>query len=457
VATVTVVTAERTLEIESTSIVSGSVNESGHLVLVRHDGTPIDVGAVSGMQIYGGTSYSKVDAFTYVGDADPGAVPDGSVWLDTNDLAGPYASEIQKGLVELATSAETISGTDTTRAVTPAGLAAVPGNKVQILASNANTETATPTAYPSGISQMNLTTNSGWSVGAGFGTLTTYKLESDRCYQTLVGTDGGSRGSRMWTRTYHTSVGGGGWTGWSLVSTLLTLASGTITQTTAITSYPNGWSRSYFTSTDSTGWDFAGSAGELLTYVDGTDFAKQTFTKHVGGSSTVSDIWHRTANAANGWSPWRRLLNDPGVWTSYTPTWTTSSGAALPSFGNATISCRYIKIGRKVEVRFEIEFGSTTNFGGGGTADNWQFSLPLTGARSSDSLGFVELNNNSNSAVCLGRARMVTANAFRIGVVSGQVNGSNTNTGDVDSQTPFTWVSGSGIKGHFSYEASSSA
>lgn len=128
-ATVTVVTAERTLEIEATSIVAGNVNAAGHLILTRHDGTEIDIGAVSGMQLDRGTTYSKVDAFTYVGDTDPGAVAEGSVWLDTGAIAGPFASATQQGLVELATAAETTTGTDTTRAVTPAGLKSVADTK----------------------------------------------------------------------------------------------------------------------------------------------------------------------------------------------------------------------------------------------------------------------------------------------------------------------------------------
>lgn len=126
-ATVTVVTAERTLQIEATSIVDGNVVD-GHLILTRHDGGEIDVGAVSGMRLSDGTTYTPVDAFSYIGTNDPGAVANGSVWFDTDD-AGPAASDTQKGLVELATTAEATTGTDTTRAVTPVGLKAVADTK----------------------------------------------------------------------------------------------------------------------------------------------------------------------------------------------------------------------------------------------------------------------------------------------------------------------------------------
>lgn len=314
-ATVTVVNAERTLEIEATSIVSGVVNSAGHLILTRHDGTDLDMGAVSGMQLDSGTSYSKVDAFTYVGDTDPGAVSEGSVWLDTNDVAGPFASDTQKGLVELATSAETISGTDNTRAVTPegfaAGLAAVPGNKVQILAANANTETALPSAYPLGISQMVLTTGSGWSINSGFGSVVTYRPETDRTVQHAYSNPGGIGTPRMWQRQYHTSNNGGGWTVWAQVQLVYSLTAANFAQTTnAFSGYPTGWSRLYYTTANSTNWDFAGMAGEVLTYVEGTDFAKQTFTEHVGGSTGLPDQWVRTATAAGGWTPWRKPVYD---------------------------------------------------------------------------------------------------------------------------------------------------
>lgn len=86
--TVTGLTAERMLAIEGASVVSGDVNQTtGHLILTKYDTTTIDAGNVFS--------------------------------------AGPDASTTVKGIAELATSAETITGTDTVRTVTPAGLAAL--------------------------------------------------------------------------------------------------------------------------------------------------------------------------------------------------------------------------------------------------------------------------------------------------------------------------------------------
>lgn len=346
-ATVTVVDAERTLEIEATSIVSGLVNEAGHLILTRHDGTDLDMGAVSGMQLDGGTTYSKVDAFTYVGDTDPGAVPDGSVWLDTNDVAGPFASDTQKGLVELATVAETQTGTDTQRAVTPAGLASLPGTRVQTITTL--TESTGAESYPNGVSFMTLSTGSGWSLNNGFGGVMTNKATTSRTQQIFFTSSGGTTIPQTWMRTYNTADGGGGWTPWVQYQTRATLTPSSFAQTTAFTSYPKGYSRLYYTTANSTGWDFAGKAGEVITFVDGTDFARQEWAKHVGGTAVgvETERWVRTATAAGGWSRWRVLVRDAklpdpqATKASATYPITATAWADHPAIGQVSLSLAY--------------------------------------------------------------------------------------------------------------------
>jgi hypothetical protein len=80
---VTLYNATRMLAIENGTIVNGLINSFGRLILTKHDGSTIDAGIV------------------YPIDATPTV----------------------KGLVQLATSAEVITGTDTTKVVTPAQLA----------------------------------------------------------------------------------------------------------------------------------------------------------------------------------------------------------------------------------------------------------------------------------------------------------------------------------------------
>lgn len=328
-ATVTVVTAERTLEIEATSIVDGEINSAGHLILTRHDGTPLDMGAVSGVQVYNGTAYAKADVFSYVGGTDPGGVPNGSIWFDTTDVAGPVASETQKGLVELATNAEVIAGTDTQRAVTPAGLAAVPGYKVQIVSGIA--ESATPSAWPYGVSMQSITSSDAWTPNSSLGFVVTNSISSTRTTQTFYAATGGTQPALAWMRSYHSSSGGGGWTAWQQIDVINNLAAGSFTQTTAMSSYPRGRSRLYYNNSTSSGWDFSGKYGEVETYFDGTDYAVQTFTEHVAGSSAIPQVWRRTANAANGWSKWIVVAEDTG-WINF---------GALPAGYTQQQQCRY--------------------------------------------------------------------------------------------------------------------
>lgn len=300
-------------EIEAETIVSGTINANGHLVLTRHDGTLIDMGAVSGMKMNAGEGYNKVDAFSFIGPSDPGPVPNGSVWYDTNDVAGPVASDSQKGLVELATNAETVAGTDNQRAVTPSGLAAKlatdPGYKTVILPANSLAEAAAPASYPYGVSLMSLQASSGWSLNSGYGTVVTYSISSDRTYQEFAANNGGTVPPTRWMRSYSASSGGGGWTQWVQVSGVPTLVPASFTQTTSMANYPLGHSRLYFPGGGATGWDFASFApGEVSTYRHDANFCRQTFTQHVAGAGNLPEIWHRTANGTTGWSSWRQTV-----------------------------------------------------------------------------------------------------------------------------------------------------
>lgn len=140
-------------------------------------------------------------------------------------------------------------------------------------------------------------------------------------------------------------------------------------------------------------------------------------------------------------------------WSSWTPTWTTSTGVNTPAFGNATISCEYCQTGDLVVARFEVIMGSTTTYGGGTTSDNWRFSLPVDGDTSQTGIGWFELNY-STTVRLVARARMTTSSVFELEVSSGRVDGTAaTNAGLVDLSTPETWASGDAIRGTLSYHA----
>jgi len=63
--------------------------------------------------------------------------------------------------------------------------------------------------------------------------------------------------------------------------------------------------------------------------------------------------------------------DNPGVWTSYTPTWS-SDGGGQPSIGNGTLVGLYRKRGHSLELLIELVVGSTSGVGTG----FWRFSLP---------------------------------------------------------------------------------
>jgi hypothetical protein len=86
-ATITGLTAEAMQAIVDGAIVSADISDTGHLIFTKHDSSTLDAGAIFG------------------------------------DI--PNASTSAHGVVQLATNDETTTGTNTSKAVTPAGLAAV--------------------------------------------------------------------------------------------------------------------------------------------------------------------------------------------------------------------------------------------------------------------------------------------------------------------------------------------
>lgn len=142
-------------------------------------------------------------------------------------------------------------------------------------------------------------------------------------------------------------------------------------------------------------------------------------------------------------------------WAAWTPTWTTSTGLATPSFGNATLDCSYAQSGDVVFYRMDISFGSTTNFGGGTTTDNWRFSTPVTAQATALAVGAGEAGDASVAA-SLGRAAVVvtlsSTTTFSINVVSGRPDAvALTAAGLIDTVSPWTWATSDVIRvsGHY--------
>jgi len=125
-ATVQSMTLDRLLALEADTVIGGHIDGSGHLILEQHDGTTIDAGYMIASVPDATTTIKGIvelatDAEATAGTDTVRAVTPAGLAAAVGTLV-PDASDTVKGKVELATVAEALAGTDTVRAVTPAGL-----------------------------------------------------------------------------------------------------------------------------------------------------------------------------------------------------------------------------------------------------------------------------------------------------------------------------------------------
>ncbi|MEE1803819.1 hypothetical protein ACIQVO_25295 [Streptomyces sp. NPDC101062] len=160
--------------------------------------------------------------------------------------------------------------------------------------------------------------------------------------------------------------------------------------------------------------------------------------------------WDGTA-----WQPYPPLPR----WRDWTPVWTTSSGLATPSYGNAALRCRYVQTGTVVHGSFDIVFGTTTRFGtGAASTDNWRFSLPVTAAAGSQAAGFAGLVGTTNKDRYMARVRLTTTRTLELEMASGSAGTlAGPFGGIVDALTPWPWTDTMRISGTFTYEAAEAA
>jgi hypothetical protein len=373
-ATVTGLTAAAMIAIRDQTIVEAEIT-GGHLILTRYDESTIDAGSIA----------SAVGA----------------------------ATDTTAGVVELATSAETIAGTDSTRAVTPAGLLSLASTKQPI--------------------DDDLTAISNISPA------------NDDFIQ---------RKSGVWVNRTLAQVSS------DLSATLLPKTGGTMTG--AITS-----NRSATTDVILGGGISGDTFDRVREYADGK--------REVGPGSGARDVnWYRASSGL-----WRTdhsvdiVTNltvggtagftgaflgasnmNVGAWTSWTPTWTTTSGSATPSLGNATVDCKYVRFGRTIHYRMNIVFGNTTNFGTSPTSsDNWLFSMPVTAAASGVPIGYASYWVGSLTKATAGLAHLNSTTQIILYTGSGSADNSSLAGGIVDSVSPLTWANGDRLSIFGTYEA----
>lgn len=157
-----------------------------------------------------------------------------------------------------------------------------------------------------------------------------------------------------------------------------------------------------------------------------------------------------------------RLASISPTWQDWSPVWTTSTGANTPSLGNATVTARYAVAARTVFFRLEIGFGSSTNFGGGGAADNWRFSLPVQAAASQLIAGSGEAQDTATggtpaSARVPLRVRLENTTTLSLETTGGATGFAGgyaaTSSGLIDAVTPWTWANGDLLRIFGEYEA----
>ena len=282
-ATVTGLTADRMMAIEASSVVGGSINGSGHLILTKHDGSTIDAGnALVAVPSEDLVHYlSPVD---YHYDTASINYPDGVslMWVSDVQVAaywpafsGKWGSIVtvnypaRYGDGDTSQTWTRLHGTgvvpekwirsgNTTSGWSDWKKLALDDNAVHLLSSLS--ETSPASSYPFGVSLLTVGTADSWSLNTSQGIVITNRISDTLTEQTFYSNSGGSTFPQSWARTYNTT---GGWTSWQIVQMLYTLNPSGFVQTTPFTSYPQGESRIYYTGAASSGWDFVGLYGEI--------------------------------------------------------------------------------------------------------------------------------------------------------------------------------------------------
>lgn len=142
-----------------------------------------------------------------------------------------------------------------------------------------------------------------------------------------------------------------------------------------------------------------------------------------------------------------------GAAQTWAVTWSTTTGAHTPAIGNGTITAQYMKTGRLATFWLAMTFGSSTNFGAGvTTGDNWGFTIPGGFTASPFFTGTQAICGFGRATQAAGATIPVTVRVDPTGVLvldtsGGRQDGvSITNTGAVDSLTPWTWASGNVVQ-----------
>ncbi|MET8824799.1 hypothetical protein ABZX40_18015 [Streptomyces sp. NPDC004610] len=152
-----------------------------------------------------------------------------------------------------------------------------------------------------------------------------------------------------------------------------------------------------------------------------------------------------------------RLAAISPTWQDWTPAWTTSTGNATPSLGDAAVTARYAVAATTVHYELVITFGATTNFGSSpGSADNWRLSLPVEAAATTTMAGWGEITDTSAGVGSRTRVRvrLTTTSHMELEMSGPRIDGTAlAGPGLIDSASPWVWANGDIVRLMGTYEA----
>ncbi len=252
--------------------------------------------------------------------------------------------------------------------------------------------------------------------------------------------------------TLHASNGGTGQTSYAVgdliyasasttFSKLPDVAAGSYLRSGGVTTAPL-WSTTTLPNSATTGDLLYASASNV--YSNLADIA--TGNALISGGVTTAPSWGKVGLTTHvtGVLPVANGGVDPAAWASWTVTWTNLT------VGNATVSAKYIQIGKSVLARLSIVLGNTSSVSG-----LVIFSLPVTsvsyaGTASVQPLGFATAyDSGSNVYVLVPVWISTTTAAFVVANTSSTYATQDAVTGTV----PFTFGTSDEINCEFFYEA----
>ena len=141
-------------------------------------------------------------------------------------------------------------------------------------------------------------------------------------------------------------------------------------------------------------------------------------------------------------SAWRFLntpqTTEPGVWTSFTPSWTNLT------VGNGTVSAHYSIVNKILFVRVKFTMGSTSSMG-----DPLRMTLPASLTQNTDaqeSIGWAQLTD-TGVASYTGFVNVSSSTQVTIAVINASSTYGQTN--NVNGTRPFTFATGDTVAFEF--------